>query len=293
LIKPKKEIGYTSTLVTSAAMMLNGWTRMAIDQLLGAPDELRPNPNDRREPPIGLYRVERVLEVQNSDVFRNRTENTKSRDRHIRALRTGRTLRAKNIRMRHHDAWRHALMAVGLNQFFNFGGPDPNGNGACDWRSFLAKNLYENGWCFECVEHYRGLPELKCVACKGTGGFDACNPGPCRRCNGTRFQWVVFVCFRFDFDGKVYTWHQPAESVGFEYKTRAASSEFHLHEHDEKLLTFAAAKLVAARSSAIAGPGLSAKEVLPSAKSAPTIPPSSRTNSVGVQAAGRPAVGTR
>ena len=46
---------------------------------------------------------------------------------------------------------------------------------------------------------------------------------------------MTFVCFHFALHGKWYCWHQPQESVRFQYKTTAESRTFVLDGQEKSV----------------------------------------------------------
>ena len=59
-----------------------GWTKKMINEYLGEPDKLVPNPYYRSSPPMKLYQLSRVIEVESQDWFKSLLESKqKSREK--------------------------------------------------------------------------------------------------------------------------------------------------------------------------------------------------------------------
>ena len=99
----------------------------------------------------------------------------------------------------------------------------------------LIRLLYQRGYCTECYLHYTTLPPKECWSCNGTGlwhSWDYNIEDDCRKCDGTGIYLpettLAFVVFRFVVGEKSYCWHQPRETVRFEFRTTAEPSEYKL-----------------------------------------------------------------
>jgi hypothetical protein len=55
--------------LTLSSLLARGWKRTTVEALLGAPDQLRPNPHHPEAPPMRLYRTVRVNAAERSPQF--------------------------------------------------------------------------------------------------------------------------------------------------------------------------------------------------------------------------------
>ena len=123
----------------------------------------------------------------------------------------------------------------------------------------LVKLLYERGYSTGCYFHDVELPAQACYACEGSGTFDdGTDEGPttlnptirqyftCDRCNGTGMfkpaKTITFVCFEFMVGGTKYCWHQPKETVRYDYTITKDTSTITLSK-EEKPISLSVAEL--------------------------------------------------
>jgi len=118
----------------------------------------------------------------------------------------------------------------------------------------LVKLLYEQGYCTDCFEQNRPLPEQECYRCNSTGKWVSSwlgVPEICNRCGGTgiyrKATSHTIVCFQFNVDGKTYFWHLPKYSVIFNYEVTLPSADWRTGDVDVKPLTLSGAKIAAAK----------------------------------------------
>ena len=99
----------------------------------------------------------------------------------------------------------------------------------------LVELLYRHGYCTDCFLHTTELPAKTCWNCDGAGYW--WNGEQCRKCGGTGVylppKTLVFVCFRFAVGGVAYCWHQPKETVLFEFRVTSEKSTFVLTEEEK------------------------------------------------------------
>ena len=69
----------TAALLTATQLKARGWTNALIRDLLGAHDQTRINPHHRNGPPMRLYEVGRIENVEGSAAWAARTEATQRR----------------------------------------------------------------------------------------------------------------------------------------------------------------------------------------------------------------------
>jgi hypothetical protein len=248
-----KNNGYRSDYTTSVGMAEHGWTKAMIRELLGEPDKLAPNPHYRSAAPMRLYKVERVLAIQNSYSFKKSLIVKKARKSGAMNAQVRRFARFK----RKYGSWRAALpdaceYLFNLNRYAKHSScSDANRADIYELKGGMVRLLYQQGCCTQCFEHYHHLPELSCFACDGTGEFDLYEGEACRRCGGSgvykKARTVTFVCFRFEMDGKTYCWHQPEDLVWFDYEVTADSSEWQPAEQYEKTITLARSRFAIAK----------------------------------------------
>ncbi len=245
--------GYRSDYTTSVGMAEHGWTKKAIEEFLGEPDKLAPNPHYACAPKMRLYKVDRVLAIQNSWAFRQWLRGKNAR-KHKAA--TAQARRFDGFR-RKYGSWRSALADAceylfALNRYAKHDScSDANQADIYELKNRMVRLLYEQGYCTECVEHRQELPELECFGCDGSGSFDLYDGEPCRRCNGTgvfkEATTLTFVCFRFSVEGKTYCWHQPEKVVLFNYESTQEPSTWEPNDADEKPITLTRSKFAAAK----------------------------------------------
>jgi len=204
-----------------------------------------------------LYRVERVLAIQNSPEFREwlRQEEARKDARKERSE----AVQAKRFEQydRKYDSWSAALpdaceVLFNLTRYTKHDScSDANRSDIYELKSGMVSLLYEHGYCMECFEHHHELPEKVCFGCDGTGSIDLYETEACHRCNGTgvfkKAKTLTSVCFRFTVGDKTYCWHQPEETVTFKFQTTAASSAWQPEGGDEKPLALSKTKFAAAK----------------------------------------------
>ena len=99
----------------------------------------------------------------------------------------------------------------------------------------LVELLYKHGYCTDCYLHTTELPAKECWTCDGDGYH--WSGEECRKCGGTGIylppKTLVFVCFRFAVGGIAYCWHQPKETVLFEFRVPSEESTFVLTEEEK------------------------------------------------------------
>lgn len=85
------------------------------------------------------------------------------------------------------------------------------------YKNDLVKWLVAHGYCTEVNEHTQNR---RCWGCEGTGIYQSWFSGyqdTCYKCGGTGvYATYKLHCFRFEVDGKRYSWHQPERLVQFE-----------------------------------------------------------------------------
>jgi hypothetical protein len=250
-----KANGYRSDYTTSVGMAEHGWTRAAIDRFLGEPDRLAANPHYRSGPLMRLYRVERVLAIQNSPEFK-----VWMAEKHARKQKAN-TAQARRFEgfSRKYGSWREALpdaceYLFNLNRYAKHEScSDQNRDDIYDLKTELVALLYRHGYCTECYLHTSELAAKSCWSCDGTGTWESDwgdYSDKCWKCNGSgvylNAKTLTFVCFRFNVAGQTYCWHQPEDLVLFNYEVTAESSTWTPGD-EEKPITLSKAKFAVAK----------------------------------------------
>lgn len=66
-------------MLTKASLKARGWTDSLSRKFLGEPDVLRPNPHYRSAPKMQLYRIDRVIEIEQNEAFEAAFETARKR----------------------------------------------------------------------------------------------------------------------------------------------------------------------------------------------------------------------
>jgi hypothetical protein len=95
-------------------------------------------------------------------------------------------------------------------------------------KNALVKYLYKSGYCIESILHYQ---DYECWSCGGSGEYY--RGVTCYKCDGTGvYRRVWHYAFRFNINGRRFSWHQPKDSVDFKVQELSGDSEKY---HDPSL----------------------------------------------------------
>lgn len=231
----------------STALKLLGLTKVKFDKLKIKPVKEVPNPHYKSMPPSRLYDRNKIEKLIDSPkVIALKPKPRKPVD-------------YAAIFQKRYKSKESALMDASTSMF--------NLNRYCKHESCSARNrfeiyeiknqfiemLYHKGYCIECYIHYKILNEKICFSCDGTGisynRKDQFSFG-CDRCLGTGIYQeegtLEFVVFHFLVDGEKFTWHQPKESVDFEFSITQEADN--LNETQVKPMEINRSKLTEAKA---------------------------------------------
>lgn len=214
--------------LTAQAILDRGWTSTMIRDLLGAPDDCAPNPRYRSAAPCKLYDIDRIIRAEGTEAY------TKTIAQ-LEARRRGKNYESEFTR-RYGDATSPAALndvAEGLFNLNRYAKHDTCSRAHKEeiygLKNDLVKALFEGGHCTGWNHHEIVKPEkilyCYCSSYDDDGGFDCDDVGGCARCHYTGIYRrlpelrVRFVAFRFEIIGRRYTWHQPAETVAWNYSS--------------------------------------------------------------------------
>lgn len=208
--------------LTLQSVLARKWTRGMVDALLGEPDKLKPNPNYRQASSMRLYSINRVVEAEGSADFQSLMAKVSSR----RAGKDYTQVFIRRYKIPSNDAVEAAAEALfSLNRYAKHDSCTAKHkteiyelkNQFIEWS---VNNGYLTGW----NKHYITQPE-KTIECfcvqRGYWGCDRCDEGVYRRFSTRTLEFAVLQ-FKFN---EQYTWHQPKESITFEYEALAPKLE--------------------------------------------------------------------
>lgn len=66
-------------MLTKTSLKERGWTDALIRKFLGEPDVLRPNPHYRSAPKMQLYKIDRVIDIEQNEAFKAALETARKR----------------------------------------------------------------------------------------------------------------------------------------------------------------------------------------------------------------------
>lgn len=66
-------------MLTKTSLKDRGWTDSLIRKFLGEPDVLRPNPHYRSAPKMQLYKIDRVIDIEQNEAFKAALETARKR----------------------------------------------------------------------------------------------------------------------------------------------------------------------------------------------------------------------
>jgi hypothetical protein len=220
VVQPTRQPEYVSV----QGILERAWTRTMIDALLGEPDEEWENPYYRSAAPCRMYLRTRLEATEATPDFTERLEKANARRR-------GKDYTPALVRKYGTPT---AAMAGAAESLFALNRYAKHDTCSAKHQSeiYSLKNRFiawavEHGHLVGWGHHETVQPEktLECY-CVSRYGEDGCG-----RCDFTGVhrrlpeRILKFIVFRFGIDGKVYTWHQPADSVTFEYASRAPQLE--------------------------------------------------------------------
>lgn len=202
------------------ALKERGWTATMIDDLLGEPDDYADNPHYKSAAPCKLYDLGRVTKAEATAEYATRLAKLRARRRgkdHTPAFSrkygvpsAGLVDAAEGLFSLNRYAKHDTCTAKHRNEIYVLK------NGFVEW---LVGQGHLIGWGEHQVVKPEKILDCYCVRDYGDDG--------CRRCDFTGVHRTLpelvlrFVVLRFAIGAKTYTWHQPAESVTFQYATKA------------------------------------------------------------------------
>lgn len=218
--KTKKPLIYQST-----ALKLLGLPKAKVDKLKLKPEREAVNPYYSTAPKSKLYdrlKIEKLIDSPKVNALKPKPR--KSIDH---------TVKFKKKYPAKQDAILDAAQAMfNLNRYTKHKSCSAKNRAEIyDIKNIFVEFLYKSGFCKTCYMHHFDADEKDCYACNATGvHFDRLGDMQrCKKCSGTGIYQkggrIEFVVFSFDIDNNIFTWHQPRESVDFDFTVTEEGGE--------------------------------------------------------------------